>query len=219
LETAVKVANNFREEEARKATLEYAEKKTLHDQVTHRTTKRTMSDVGRDRNNFDGSRVALKKLMKIGEVGASILYLFEPPIRLDWARRLMNRLVSMGAVDKVDSEYPGAHVVYVATSMLQEIVDSDDRLAAVIWPRSHAIPVVPEAPPENAEETVTQTEVEKEADGDGPQPTLEESVTAVLKISAATLENLVAIRERMASMESTLELVETRVSEIWEALK
>lgn len=233
LEGAVQVGDSKKEEEA-KSRLRKSVRSSLHDEERSRMTTVTVSDVSRDQKNFVGAKKSLSRLIALGEAGASLSEIFDASLQLTWCRRLMNRLIATNLAKSDGPYHPGSPIRYFAESALSDVLQSDARLAAIIWPRSHSLsPFSDEAQGDEAEEAgnesrdseppetsraeerpalapgdVSDPSENRQPKGAEPlpsgDPTLEETVAALLQISSALLENVVFIRERVAAIEKEM---------------
>lgn len=166
-----------------------------------------MTTAARDAQHFREARAALKALVASGAQGATGKALLGESWKgARWGYMLLRRLELAGIVhcERVRTGGMGHPVkLFFPTDELAEIVDNDEELGAVLWPKSHDEPEVIED--EDAEvvaraEALGRFEGTAAPDFDAPLPDdapVVEPLEALVQMSATVLQNVVYMREKL----------------------
>lgn len=161
----------------------------------------------KDARTFAIGQDALRTLIKAGETGATGIELFGTSYRGKWGWVLMRRLSDMGLVlrSEPSSGTTGRNpVVFKAMPALLAEVEDDTRMASLLWPK-RADPApwgdAGEATPADVAEPVVRdvatSGYEAAAEVGGVYGTDRELLETLLKLCAATLENVAHMRVRV----------------------
>lgn len=151
----------------------------------------------RDARIFAKARAALKTLMSAGAQGSTGTALFGDDWHGRWGYTFIQRLVlrrvvtERGYGESVTGRKPK---LYAAAPELVSLVDDDNWLSSMLWPSGapHEIPF--SEMPRDEEPPLPTPHDDVQAIG------ANETLEAVLKLSAATLENVAHIREQLSAL-------------------
>ena len=163
---------------------------------------RTMA--ARDARMFTKARAALRALIAAGETGATGEDIFGDDTWAgnNWTGAFIRLLKAEGVVTTAgfgSSRHGRKPVMLVATPSLVALLHDDEALAQKLW--GHRAEYQPGADPaEPLLFPVVEQDGAPVASAPSAAPDADETLQAVLKLSAATLENLVYVREQMAAL-------------------
>jgi DNA-binding PadR family transcriptional regulator len=149
---------------------------------------------------FAEATKALEYLRAAGDRGATGRELFGPNFRWSWRTRLLRRLEDQGLVTVTlspeISAFGKAAKVYTATPGLEQIILANE-VGTLLWPGSAGATEI-FVPPDQAAEAEEAPSVEEAGDD-------ATALDALVKMTAAILENVVHIREKQDALARELE--------------